>query len=149
MLLEKINRDYVQAMKEKDILKAGVLKMLKSSVGYLQIDNREKTLTDEDVIALIKKEIKKHEESIEMYRQGGREDLAQKEEAELLILKSYLPAQMGEEDVKKVVLAIIEKVGASSEKDFGKVMREVMQELKGKAEGSLIKKVVEESLKAK
>ncbi len=149
MLLEQINKDYVQAIKEKDSVKAGVLKMLKSSIGYLQIDNREKALTDEDVIALIKKEIKKHEESIEMYRQGGREDLAQKEEAELLILKSYLPAQMGEEDVKKVVLAIIEKVGASSEKDFGKVMREVMQELKGKTEGSLIKKVVEESLKAK
>lgn len=96
---------------------------------------------------VISKEVKKREEAIEMYRQGGRENLAHKEEEELKILKEYLPAQMREEEIRKTVVQIIEKLGATGEKDFGRVMREVMAELKGKADGNIVKKAVEENLK--
>lgn len=147
MLIEKINKDYIQAMKEKDAIKVSTLNMLKSAIKYKEIENREKEITDEDVIDLIKKEIKKHEESIEMYKAGGRIDLQEKEEKELQILKSYLPEQISEEEVRRIISEIILKLNATSSSDFGRVMKEAMLELKGKAEGSLIKRIVEESLK--
>lgn len=147
MLLEKMNKDFVQAMKNKDALRVSVLKMLKSQVKYREIDNREKPVTDEDVVEIIGKEIKKHEESIEMYRTGNREDLAKKEEEELKILKEYLPRQMTEEEVIAFVSEVIVKLGAESPKDFGRVMKEVMTALRGKADGAIIKRTVEESLK--
>lgn len=148
MLIEKITKDYFQAMKDRDALKTSVLNMLKSSIKYLEIENREKPLTDEDVVALIKKEIKKHEESIEMYKAGEREDLVRKEEAELKILKEYLPEGLSEEQVRNIIKDTINKLNAKDQNDFGRVMKEIMPILKGKADGSLIKKIVEESLKS-
>jgi len=147
MLLEKIDKDFVQAMKSKDALTVSVLKMLKSQIKYREIDNREKQVTDEDVVEIIGKEIKKHEESIEMYRTGSREDLAKKEEEELKILKGYLPRQMTEEEVTAFVSEAIVKLGAEGPKDFGRVMKEVMTALRGKTDGAIIKRTVEESLK--
>lgn len=147
MLIEKINKDYIKAMKEKDTLKANILNMLRSAIKYKEIENREKEISDEDVIDLVKKEIKRHEESIEMYKTGGRKDLQEKEEKELQVLKSYLPEQISEDEVKRIISEIILKLNATSKNDFGKVMKEAMSQLRGKAEGSLIKRVVEESLK--
>ncbi len=147
MLLEKMDKDFVQAMKNKDALRVSVLKMLKSQVKYREIDNPEKPVTDEDVVEIIGKEIKKHEESIEMYRTGNREDLAKKEEEELKILKEYLPRQMTEEEVIAFVSEVVAKLGAEGPKDFGRVMKEIMTALRGKADGAIIKRTVEESLK--
>ncbi len=149
MIFEKISKDYIQAMKNRDSLRIVVLSYIKSVIKYREIENREKKkeLTDDDVIEVISKEIKKREESIEMYKIGGREDLVHKEEKELKVLKEYMPVQMSEEEIRAKVKEIIQKVGASCEKDFGRVMKEVMVELKGKAGGNLIKKIVEESLK--
>lgn len=150
MIFEKISKDYIQAMKARDSLRIGVLSYIKSVIKYREIENREKgkELTDDDVTDVISKEVKKREEAIEMYRQGEREDLVHKEEEELKVLKEYLPAQMREEEIRKTVVQIIEKLGATGEKDFGKVMKEVMIEIKGKANGALIKKIVEESLES-
>ena len=150
MIFEKISKDYIQAMKARDSLRIGVLSYIKSVIKYREIENREKEkeLTDDDVIDVISKEIRKREESIEMYKNGEREDLAHKEEEELKVLKEYLPAQMREEEIRKTVVQIIEKLGATGSKDFGKVMKEAMIEIKGKANGALIKKIVEESLKS-
>jgi uncharacterized protein YqeY len=150
MIFEKISKDYIQAMKARDSLRIGVLSYIKSVIRYKEIENREKEkeLTDDDVIDVISKEVRKREESIEMYKNGEREDLVHKEEEELKILKEYLPAQMREEEIRKTVVQIIEKLGATGEKDFGKVMKEVMIEIKGKANGALIKKIVEESLES-
>ena len=150
MIFEKISKDYIQAMKARDSLRIGVLSYIKSVIKYREIENREKEkeLTDDDVTDVTSKEVKKREEAIEMYRQGGREDLAHKEEEELKVLKEYLPAQMPEEEIRSKIKEIIQKVGASSNKDFGRVMKEVMIEIKGKANGALIKKIVEESLES-
>lgn len=150
MIFEKISKDYIQAMKARDSLRIGVLSYIKSVIKYREIENREKEkeLTDDDVVDVISKEVRKREESIEMYKNGEREDLAHKEEEELKVLKEYLPAQMREEEIRKTVVQIIEKLGATGSKDFGKVMKEVMIEIKGKANGALIKKIVEESLES-
>jgi len=150
MIFEKISKDYIQAMKARDSLRIGVLSYIKSVIKYREIENREKEkeLTDDDVVDVISKEVRKREESIEMYKNGEREDLAHKEEEELKVLKEYLPAQMREEEIRKTVVQIIEKLGATDSKDFGKVMKEVMIEIKGKANGALIKKIVEESLES-
>ncbi len=106
-----------------------------------------KELDDQEVLDVIKKEIKKRKEAIEMYKQGGREDLAEKEEKELLILQEYVPQGLSEEELKEKIKSIIERVGARTLKDMGKVMKETMAELRGLAEGEEIRRVVEELLK--
>lgn len=151
MLLEKINKDYIEAKKSRDTLRESVLNLLKSNIKYKEIESKGKgkTLEDGDIIDLIKQEIKKRRESIELYKQAGRQELVEKESEELKILQEYLPEQLSEEEIRAILEKIISEVGASSTKDFGKVMKEAMKELKGKAEGELIRKVAEELLKEK
>ncbi|MGB9811122.1 MAG: GatB/YqeY domain-containing protein [Dictyoglomus turgidum] len=149
MLYERITKDYMSAMKNKDSFRAEVLSTLRSAIKYREIELREKgkELDDQEVLDVIKKEIKKRKEAIEMYKQGGREDLAEKEEKELAILQEYVPQGLSEEELKERIKSIIERVGARTMKDMGKVMKEAMAELRGFAEGEEIRKVVEELLK--
>jgi|UniRef100_A0A7C3WNC7 uncharacterized protein YqeY len=149
MLYEKITKDYMTALKNKDNFRAEVLSTLRSAIKYREIELREKgkELDDGEVLEVIKKEIKKRREAIEMYKQGGRLDLAEKEENELKILEEYVPAEISDEELRIKIKEIIEKVGATNIKDMGKVMKEAMSELKGLAEGERIRKVVEELLK--
>ncbi|MGB9768070.1 MULTISPECIES: GatB/YqeY domain-containing protein [Dictyoglomus] len=149
MLYERITKDYMSAMKNKDSFRAEVLSTLRSAIKYREIELREKgkELDDQEVLDVIKKEIKKRKEAIEMYKQGGREDLAEKEEKELAILQEYVPQGLSEEELKERIKSIIERVGARTMKDMGKVMKEAMAELRGFAEGEEIRRVVEELLK--
>lgn len=149
MLYERITKDYMSAMKNKDSFRAEVLSTLRSAIKYREIELREKgkELDDQEVLDVIKKEIKKRKEAIEMYKQGGREDLAEKEEKELAILQEYVPQGLSEEELKERIKNIIERVGARTIKDMGKVMKEAMAELRGFAEGEEIRRVVEELLK--
>lgn len=151
MLLEKINKDYIEAKKNRDILRESVLNLLKSNIKYKEIEakSKGKTLEDSDIIDLIKQEIKKRKESIELYKQGQRQELVEKESLELKILQEYLPEQLSEDEIKAIIEKIIENIGAVSMKDFGKVMKEVMKDLKGKADGEVIRRVVENLLKGK
>ncbi|ACK41471.1 MULTISPECIES: GatB/YqeY domain-containing protein [Dictyoglomus] len=149
MLYERITKDYMSAMKNKDSFRAEVLSTLRSAIKYREIELREKgkELDDQEVLDVIKKEIKKRKEAIEMYKQGRREDLAEKEEKELAILQEYVPQGLSEEELKERIKSIIERVGARTMKDMGKVMKEAMAELRGFAEGEEIRRVVEELLK--
>lgn len=148
-LMEKITKDYMTALKNKDSFKAEVLSTLRSAIKYREIELREKgkELDDQEVIDVIKKEIKKRKEAIEMYKQGGRDDLVEKEEKELVILQEYVPEGLSGEELRNRIKEIIERVGARTMKDMGKVMKEAMAELKGLAEGEEIRKTVEELLK--
>ncbi|MBL8013703.1 MAG: GatB/YqeY domain-containing protein, partial [Candidatus Omnitrophica bacterium] len=101
---------------------------------------------DKDIIIVIKKQIKQRQDSIEQFRQGGRQDLVGKEEAELNILKSYLPAEMSQEDVRKIVKETIASLGASSIKDMGKVMKEASLKLAGRADNKLVSELVKAEL---
>lgn len=147
-LIERIQKEYIQAMKEKDEVKASVLNMIKSQIKYKEIELKGsgKKLQESDLIEIIRKEIKKREEAIEMYLQGEREDLLEKEKKELEILKQYLPElpQIGE--IEKEIEKIIEEVGAKDKKDFGKVMKLAMEKYRGIIEGELIKEIVQKKL---
>ena len=128
-LREKIESDYKSALKSKDKNKISTYRLILSGIKDLDINNRsgpEKKETDEnDIKKLLKKMIKQRTESIEIYKKGNRNDLLEIEQSEVSILSEYLPAQMGEEETKKICSEIIEKTGASTVKDIGKVMGEL------------------------
>ncbi len=146
-LIEQINKDYIDAVKSKDEVKKSVLNMLKSAVKYRQIDKGQE-LTDDDVIDVVRKEVKKRKESVEMYEKSGRMDLAEAERRELEILKSYLPPELSDDEIKEILVKIKEEQGLSGPADIGKMMKTAMQHLKGKADGSRVKKIAEEVLKS-
>ena len=119
-------------------IRAEILKMDKSGM------NRE--MTEEEEIALLKKQAKMRKESIELFEKAGRMELVEHEKAQLKIIEEYLPQEASEEEVSKIVSDIISKMGEVTEKDFGKVMGFVMKELKGKADGKLVQTVVKSKL---
>lgn len=151
-LKEKIQQDLNEALKSREELKTSVLRLLSSVILNKEKDKRYKSgkaedapLTDEEIIDVISSESKKRKEAAELYEKGGRQELAKKEKSELEILRKYLPEQLSEEELKKLVKEAISKTGAKEQKDMGKVMGELMPKVKGRADGSLISKIVKES----
>ena len=144
-LKDQLDADLKSAMKDKDQLKLSTVRMLKSAVKYREIELM-KPLDDAGVQGVIASEVKRRRDSVEQYRQGGREDLATKEEAEIVILQGYLPVQLGPEELGKLVEAAIARVGAQGPKDMGKVMKELQPEVQGKAEGRLVSELVKQRL---
>ena len=144
-LKERLKEDMKAALKAKDKEKLSVIRMLQSLIKNAEIDKRGE-LTDEEIISLLMKYAKQRRESIELYEKGGRQDLVEKERRELQIVESYLPKQMSEEEIRELVAKVIEEVGASSPKDIGKVMQAVMPKVKGRADGSLVNRIVRELL---
>jgi uncharacterized protein YqeY len=145
MMQDTIGADLVAAMKAKEALKLEVLRGLKSAfTNELVATKRKPTdpLPDEDVISVIRREVKKRKESAEAFRTGNRPELAEKEEAELVILNAYLPALMSKDDIKKIAEAKKTEMGITDKKDMGKFMGAVMKDLAGKADGADVKDVV-------
>ncbi|MDR3280031.1 MAG: GatB/YqeY domain-containing protein [Synergistaceae bacterium] len=139
-LAELIQKDMVSAMKSHDALKLSVLRMLKTAIQLASTEKgREGELTDEDIQVLIRRGIKQREEAAEVYKNGGASDRAQGELDEARILTSYLPAQLGDEELESVVRKIAASSGASSQKDMGLVMSAAMKELSGRADGKRVK----------
>jgi uncharacterized protein YqeY len=151
MLKDTIKKDFMVSYKAKDRLTSETLKLIKSAIQYKEVDlkAKDKELTDADVIKILKVEAKKRKESIEQYIKAGREESAEKENKELEVISKYLPEMMCFEDVKKEVGSIITQLNATSMKEFGLIMKEASKKLTGKAEGSEIKKAVDEILKPK
>lgn len=144
-LEKKIKENSIDALKNKDKLTSSVLRMLLADIKNLSIEKKE-DLSDEEVQAAIKSAVKKRKDSIESYQAGGRDELAKKEEDEMKILEGYLPEQMSEEKIVKIVKEVIDSMGEVSQADFGKVMGAAMGKLKGQADGNLVSKVVKENL---
>lgn len=135
-------------MKAKEETRLGALRLLKAAIAKFEAAGKEKKeASDDEVLQIIGKEVKQRKDSIDAYRKGGREDLAAKEEAELNILQAYLPAQISEEELKKVISQVISQISAQGQGDFGKVMGAVMAQVKGKAEGQTVSKLLREGLK--
>lgn len=149
-LAEKIKADLNAALKSGDRFSVGVLRMALSAVHNQELEKRRISgsaeLGDPEIVDLLLKEVKKRREAAELFRKGGRGDLAEKEEKETEVLKKYLPAQLSEEEAAAAVEKIIAGLGAVSEKDFGKVMGAAVKELKGKADSSVIGKAVKAKL---
>lgn len=148
MLHEKINKDLQEAMKSRDEIALSTLRMLNSAIMYHKLGKKEdrNDVGDQDVVEVAQKEVKKRQEALEMYKKGGRAELAEKEEKEIEVLMRYLPEQMSEEDVEKLVGNAIAQTSATSVTDMGKVMGVLMPKVKGKADGNLVSKIVREKL---
>lgn len=146
-LSSKISEDLMSAQKEKNEAKVSTLRMLQSSIKNEEIEKKKRDgLSDEEIKQVVSKEVKKRKDSIESYKEGGREDLVGKEEKELKILSQYMPEQMSEEELSGIVEKAIKDANAESMKDFGRIMGQVMKEVKGKASGDLVKNLVREKL---
>ena len=137
--------DLKGAMKSKDSLKVDTLRLIVSEIKNREIDLHEE-LGDEAITSLLTTQIKKRKEAASMFEKGGRTDLKEKEEKEIAIIQVYLPEQVGEEELKQRIQAVITETGAQGPKDMGKVMKVVVPEFKGKAEGDQIRKIVTELL---
>ena len=136
----KIREDMNNALKTGQKEKLSTLRTALAQIKDERI-NKRADLSDEDVITVLSRAVKSRKDSIVMYEQGGRQDLVDKEKAEVELLQSYLPEQMSEEDVKKIVSEIVESSGASDIKDIGRVMGPAMAKLKGKADGKLVQQI--------
>lgn len=147
MLKETLARDLKDAMRAKDKVRLTAIRMLQSA-----ITEKEKAgagpLSDDDLLAVVAKQAKQRRDSMTQFHEAGRDDLAEREAAELGILEQYLPAQASDEDIHRVVHEIVQRTGATSMKDMGRVMGEAMVELKGVAEGARVQAVVRSLLGA-
>lgn len=144
-LRQKVTDDVKQAMRSGDKVRVSVLRMALAAMNNAEIA-RNAPLEDADILGVIAKEARQHRESIEAFKQGKRQDLVDREEAELAILNEYLPRQMTREEVIAEVRRVIQEVGAQGLADKGKVMPKLVAQLKGKAEGREINAIVTELL---
>jgi uncharacterized protein len=147
-LKEQLDQDLKSAMRDKDQLKLSVVRMLKSAVKYREIELM-KPLDDAGVLAVIASEIKRRRDSVEQYKAGNRADLADKEEAEITILQAWLPQQLTPAELEAKVDEAIQKVQAKGPKDMGAVMKALLPEVQGKAEGKAVSDLVKAKLAPK
>jgi len=148
-LRDQIFEDYINAYKKHNDLVVSVLRMLKAAISNKEISNRgnnNSDLSENDIYDILSKEVNKRQDAAEQYQNGNREELAQKELEEIKIIKKYLPEELGEEEIKSIALKCINETGAASKKDMGKVLSILIPQLKGKAGGALISKVVKQLL---
>lgn len=145
-LEERIDADMKEAMKAKAEIRLSTIRMLRSAMKNLAIEKKTEKLEDKDVVSIIAKQIKQHRDSIEGFTKGNRQDLVDKEKAELAILESYMPKMMSADELKAIVKSAIEKVGAKGRSDMGKVMKAAMEETKGAADGKMLSQIVSEEL---
>ena len=145
-LEDQINKDYIQAMKDKIPEKSGALSYLRAMIKQVKVDKRLELAADDEVMAVIKKQIKQRQDSIEQFEKGGRPELAAKEKAELEIMKVYLPAEMPADEIKALIDAVVKAMGTVSMKDMGSVMKAVREKTGGRADGKLVSELVKEKL---
>ena len=146
MLEEKILNDYKEAMKARDMLKSSILSFLRADMMNVAMAKKKAKLDDSEVIAVIKKQIKQHQDSVDQFTKGNRLDMAEKETKELEILKTYLPPELPPDEIKKIIEEIVSALGAQEMKDMGRVMKEVTEKIAGQAEGKLVSDLVKERL---
>lgn len=142
---EKILEDLKNAMKAQDKEKLAVIRMVKGAISLEEI-NTKKELTDDDVIAIVAKQIKTRKESIVDFEKGAREDLIEKTKKEIAILEEYMPEQLSEEEIEEIIKEIIDIVKPLGMSDMGKIMKEASSRLKGRADMSLVSKKIKEYL---
>lgn len=145
-LKEQLAEDMKAAMKAHEKEKLATIRMIRSAVRQAEIDGGHTELDDEGVVAILAKELKQRKDSVEEFQKGGRQDLVEKTQAEIDVLMKYMPEQLGEEEIRALVKEAIEKTGASTPKDMGKVMGALMPKVKGRADGKLVNSLVKKLL---
>ena len=145
ILREQINNDMKAAMKAKEVAKRDALRLLLSAFKQVEVDER-KELSDEDISKIIQKQVKQRQDSAAQYKDAGRDDLLEKEEAEIAVFMAYMPKQLDDTELETALKEIITQVGAESMKDMGKVMGTASKQLSGKADGKRINECVKKLL---
>lgn len=147
-LKSQVQVDMLTAMKAGETIKLGALRMLKAAIMKYEVSGAEKREASDDIVLdLVKKEIKQRHDAEQQYRDGGRPELADKENAEIKILEIYMPPQMSEAEIRAVIEATMTETGLTTKADMGKFMGAIMPKVKGKADGGLVNKMVQEMLK--
>jgi uncharacterized protein len=145
-LKNQIQADMLAAMKAKDDIRLNALRMVKAAILKLEVSGDRKEATDEDILAIVNREIKSRMDAAQQFRAGNRPELAEKEEKEIELLKVYMPPQLGEDQILKLAEEAIAQTGATKKHDMGKVMAALMPKLKGMADGNVVNKIVSELL---
>lgn len=146
MLKEKLLQDFKDAMKEKNELKKNTIMMVRAAILQIEKDTQKEVL-DDQIIQIMSKEVKKRKESLADYEKSGRTDLIEQINKEIEIIKSYLPEELSEDEIRKIVLESIKETGAESIKDMGKVMQIAKNKAAGRADNKVINDIVKELLK--
>jgi uncharacterized protein YqeY len=141
MLEQHITEALKKAIRSKEAIRVSCLRLLKASIKNKQVE-KGRALTDDEVTGLVSSAIKRGKESIEAFRKGQREDLAIKEEEEIRVLQEFLPAQLGAEEIEKAVREVVSQLGATGPKDLGRVMKEAMVRMAGRADGKTVNEIV-------
>jgi len=144
-LKENLLKELKEAMQSKDTIKKDTITMLRAAILQIEKDT-QKELSEDDMLAIVAKEVKKRKESLPEYEKAGREDIVENLNKEIKILEVYLPEQLTEDEIRELVLAAIKEVGAESPKDMGKVMQNVRAKTQGKADGKVISELVKAEL---
>lgn len=149
-LLDRLNEDLKQAMRDQDTVRRRTLRSLRAALKNKEIDQREggeeATLGEQEQLAVLRKQISQREDSIEQYEEAGRDDLVQKEQDELDVLEEYMPDPVSEKELKRILQEIIDEVGAESMADMGPVMGRAMDKLRGRVDGNRVRENVQELL---
>ena len=144
-LKENLLKELKEAMQTKNAIKKDTITMLRAAILQIEKDN-QKELSEDEMLAIVAKEVKKRKESLPEYEKAGREDIVENLNKEIKILEVYLPEQLTEEEIRNLVLDAIKEVGAESPRDMGKVMQNVRPKTQGKADGKVISDIVKEEL---
>ena len=147
MLKETLARDLKDAMRQQDKVRLGAIRMVQAAITQKEKEDG-RPISDDDATAVVVKQAKQRRDAIAQFQDAGRDDLAEREAAELGYIEGYLPAQASDQDVHRVVHEIVQRTGATTMKDMGRVMGEAMSELRGRAEGSRVQAVVRDLLGA-
>lgn len=145
-LLEQLNQDMKQAMKQKNKDALSVVRMVKASLQNEQIKLGKDILSEDEELTVLSRELKQRKDSLHEFKSAGRDDLVKKLETEINILQEYMPKQLSDEELEAIVQSTIQEVNATTKKDMGKVMSAIMPKVKGKADGSKINKLVQQYL---
>ncbi|MCS7173112.1 MAG: GatB/YqeY domain-containing protein [Armatimonadetes bacterium] len=144
-LLERLGEDLKQALKARDAVRVSTLRLARAALHNAEIQ-QGRSLTEEEAQEILRLEARRRREAIEAFRRAGREELAHREELELAVLLEYLPTLLSEEELRKIVHETIRKLGATTERDAGRVVGAVMREIRGRAEGRDVERLVREAL---
>lgn len=144
-LKEKLQEDLKSSMKNKDQVRKSVVTLVRAAIKQYEVDNREE-LDDEGVMNIISKQLKQRNDSLAEFEKAGREDLIEETKSEIQVLKEYLPQQLSDEELEKIVLETISEVGATSMKDMGKIMGTIKPKVAGRADGRRINELVKKNL---
>lgn len=144
-LAERLDADMKQAMKDKDKVRLSTIRMIRTAIKNTEIDQK-KTLTDEEILDVLNRELKQRRDSLQAFEAGGRSDLVDQVQQEIAVLQAYLPEQLSEEELRVIVLETIQETGAVAKKDMGKVMSALMPKIKGRADGKLVNQLVQSHL---